>query len=110
MGSAQLEARFTRPLSPSSAQRKERIMHVSKQLEVIDTGVILRIAREAANGVKVIFGGADGVLIYIDGQGHIHKLPSQGPGDPEIRRAVEAIVQSVQRLEQVSEAGAEKAA
>ena len=85
-------------------------MHVTKQLEVIDTGVILRIAREAANGVKVIFGGADGVLIYIDGQGHIHKLPSQGPGDPEIRRAVESIVQSIQRLENLSVAGAEKAA
>jgi hypothetical protein len=43
---------------------------------------------------KEIAGGrksraADGKVITIDGQGHIHVAPPEGPGDPEIRQAVE---------------------
>jgi hypothetical protein len=51
-----------------------------------------------ANGVRVIFGGNDGVLVTIDGNGVIHVLPPEGPGDPEVRQAVAAIVQGFKLL------------
>jgi hypothetical protein len=74
-------------------------------LEVLGKSVILQISQERAKSVKVILGGADGTLIYIDWAGHIHKLPPEGPGDPEARRAVAAIVSGTQALVNLSQAG-----
>jgi hypothetical protein len=68
-------------------------------LEVINrAAVLLRVPEEHGNSVKVILGGADGPLVYIDASGHIHVLPPQGPGDPELRKAVTGILQGIQAM------------
>ena len=55
----------------------------------------LRGPDDHGNVVRVIFGGDDGVLVTIDGAGHIHVFPPQGPGDPEVRQGVTSIIATV---------------
>jgi hypothetical protein len=68
---------------------------VQASMRFADGYLFLNVLNAAAEEVTVIFGGNDGVLIYIDGRGVIHKLPPEGPGDPEIRQAVTSIVKAV---------------
>jgi hypothetical protein len=66
-------------------------------LEVVNkTTVLLHIPEEHGNSVRVILGGADGPLVTIDSHGHIKVLPPQGPGDPELRKAISSILQGIQ--------------
>jgi hypothetical protein len=68
-------------------------------LEVINRSAILfHIPDDHGNSVKVILGGADGPLVTIDSSGRIHILPSVGPGDPEVRKAVSGILQGIQEI------------
>jgi len=68
-------------------------------LEVIHrSAVLLHLSEEHGNSVKVILGGADGPLVTIDANGHIHVTQSAGPGDPEIRKAVTSILQGIQEM------------
>jgi hypothetical protein len=68
-------------------------------LEVINrSAVLLHLAEEHSNSAKVILGGADGPLVTIDANGHIHVTPSVGPGDPELRKAISGILQGIQEL------------
>lgn len=68
-------------------------------LEVINrSAVLLHLAEERGNSVKVILGGADGPLVTIDANGHIHVTPPVGPGDPELRKAISGILQGIQEL------------
>jgi len=68
-------------------------------LEVINrSAILLHIPGDHGNSVKVILGGADGPLVTIDSSGHIHVLPSVGPGDPEVRKAVSGILQGIQEI------------
>jgi hypothetical protein len=53
--------------------------------------------------VTVILGGADGTLITIDANGHIKIVPSHGPGDPELRRAIELIYERLEGVGQLTE-------
>jgi hypothetical protein len=62
-------------------------------VEVLNKSVFLNV--EQGNEVTVIIGGNDGTLITIDGAGHIHVLPPEGPGDPEVRQAVSSILEGV---------------
>jgi hypothetical protein len=71
-------------------------VHASMRYD--DGFLFLNVLNAAAEEVTVIFGGNDGVLIYIDGKGVIHKLPPEGPGDPEIRQSVTSIVKAVNVL------------
>jgi hypothetical protein len=59
-------------------------------------GLLLNIVE--ANGVRVIFGGNDGILVTIDGAGHIHVYGPDGPGDPVLRNAVTAVLQGMNTL------------
>jgi hypothetical protein len=77
---------------PARAERSG--VHAS----IVDSSVLLNLEDDHGNGVRVIIGGNDGVLITIDGQGHIHVLPPEGPGDPEIRQAISQIVKGIQML------------
>ena len=61
-------------------------------LEFVRDTAFFNLVREPGIEVRVIFGGNDGVLITIDPAGHVHVLPPEGPGDPEIRQAVTAIL------------------
>jgi hypothetical protein len=67
-------------------------------LEFARGTAFLNLVREPGNEVRVIFGGNDGILITIDANGVIHVIPPEGPGDPEVRQAVSAILQGVQVL------------
>jgi len=68
-------------------------------LEVINrSAILLHFPEEHGNSVKVILGGADGTLVTIDANGHIHVAPSVGPGDPEVRKAVSGILQGIQEI------------
>jgi hypothetical protein len=68
-------------------------------VEVINNhSLLLHIPQEHGNSVKVLFGGADGVLITIDAAGHIHVLPPEGPGEPEVRQAISAVLNGVKVL------------
>ena len=65
---------------------------------VIKSNVILNVIEEHANGVRVIFGGNDGILVTIDGRGHVTVRQPEGPGDPLVRQAILQIVQGIQVL------------
>ncbi len=80
-----------------------------KSIEVLNRAVLLNV--EQGNEVKVIFGGNDGILVTIDANGHIHVSGPGGPGDPEVREAVAAIVRGVEVLSRLSaaEGGAARA-
>jgi hypothetical protein len=67
-------------------------------LEVINRSAVLLHIPEEGNVVRVILGGADGPLVTIDGAGHIHVLPSVGPGDPEVRKAISGILSGIQTI------------
>jgi len=68
-------------------------------LEVINrSAILLHISDDHGSAVKVILGGADGPLVTIDPAGHIHVLPSVGPGDPDVRKAVSGILQGIQEI------------
>ena len=62
----------------------------------------LRIPDVPRDGVRVLVGGADGILITIDANGHIHILPSQGPGDPELLKAITALLKGLRVLGQLA--------
>lgn len=77
--------------------------HVS--MDVVNGALVLRVAEVEVQGprVTVIVGGNDGILITIDANGNIVRLPSQGPGgDPEVRKAVTSIVQGIQMLTRIA--------
>ncbi|MGH9431673.1 MAG: hypothetical protein ACRD3T_09035 [Terriglobia bacterium] len=80
-------------------------MHAS--LEIVDRVVILNLPQEHGNGVRVIFGGNDGILITIDGSGHIVVRGPEGPGDPEVRQAMAGILSGVEVLARTSAVGVE---
>ena len=63
-------------------------------------GVLFNIVE--ANGVRVIFGGNDGILVTIDGAGHVHVYGPEGPGDPVLRNAVTAVLQGMNTLSNVA--------
>jgi hypothetical protein len=68
-------------------------------LEIVNNAaVLLHIPEEHGNAVRILFGGADGPLGTIDSNGQIKVVPSQGPGDPEIRKAISAILRGVEVL------------
>ncbi len=71
---------------------------VQASMRFADGYLFLNVLNAAAEEVTVIFGGNDGVLIYLDGRGVIHKLPPEGPGDPEIRQAVTLVTKAVNVL------------
>ena len=74
-------------------------------MEIVNKAVLLNLVEEHGNEVRVIFGGNDGILVTIDGQGHIVVRGPEGPGDPEVRKAVNAIVQSAEVLSRIAVAG-----
>jgi hypothetical protein len=63
---------------------------------LFNEGVLFNIVE--ANGVRVVFGGNDGILVTIDGTGHIHIYGPDGPGDPVLRSAVTSILQGLNTL------------
>lgn len=68
-------------------------------VEVInDHSLLLHIPQEHGNSVRVILGGADGVLITISPSGHIVVHPPEGPGDPELRQAIASVLNGVRTL------------
>jgi len=56
---------------------------------------------------RMIIGGSDGRVITIDDNGAIHVLPSGGPGDPEVKKAVASIASSIQVIVDAAMAGKE---
>jgi hypothetical protein len=77
----------------------EGVVLMRTTLEIINrSAVLLHIPEEHGKSVKVILGGADGPLVTIDPNGHIHILPSVGPGDPELRKAISGILQGIQTM------------
>lgn len=67
-------------------------------LEIFNrSAVLLHVPEELGSSIRVIVGGADG-LVTIDSSGHIRVLPPGDPGDPEVRKAVSGILQGVQVL------------
>jgi hypothetical protein len=69
-------------------------------LEVINrSAILLHLPGKHGNSVKVILGGADGPLVTIDVNGHIHVAPSVGPGDPEVRKAVSGFLQGIPEID-----------
>jgi hypothetical protein len=74
------------------------------KLELIGNAVQVRLPVEQGNGVHVIVGGADGILITIDSHGRIHVRPPEGPGPTEdVRAAVAAIRENVQVLSKAAQ-------
>ena len=68
-------------------------------LEVINrSAILLHLPEEHGNSVKVILGGADGPLVTIDANGHIHVSPEVAPGDPQVRKAISGILQGIQEF------------
>jgi hypothetical protein len=70
----------------------------SFNLEFVRGTALFNLVREPGNAVRVIFGGDDGILVTIDANGVIHVIPPEGPGDFELRQAVNAILHGVQVL------------
>ena len=62
-----------------------------------DDFFFLNYVTEPGNVVTLIFGGNDGILITIDGQGVIKVLPPAGPGDPEVRLVIDPTDPAIQR-------------
>jgi hypothetical protein len=77
-------------------------------LEVINrSAILLHLREENGRSGKVMLGGADGPLVTIDPNGHIHVTPSVGTGDPELRKAISGILQGIQTIGRIaSEANA----
>jgi hypothetical protein len=74
------------------------------KIELIGNAVQLRLPADHGNAVYVIFGGADGILVTIDAQGHIHIRPPEGPGPTEkLRAAVAAIRENVEVLSKAAQ-------
>jgi hypothetical protein len=71
--------------------------------------VLLTLVTEPAAVVTVLAGGSDGVLITIDHNGRILVTPPKGPGDPEVRLAVEAMLQGVNVLSGLAAAASQPA-
>jgi hypothetical protein len=71
---------------------------MSPSIQLLNKAVLLHIPEERGIYQKVIIGGADGILVTVDANGHIHILGPEGPGDPEVKKAVNAIQQSIQVL------------
>lgn len=116
-------------LHPASATEKKQLEHIllslqtiyeqqcegkhparaeraAVQMNIVKDHVLLSLVEEHGNGVRVIMGGNDGILVTIDGQGHVTVRPPEGPGDPEIRQAISQIVKGVQVLAGQVAAGA----
>jgi hypothetical protein len=60
--------------------------------------VLLTLVTEPAAVVTVLAGGSDGILVTIDHNGTILVLPPKGPGEPDVRLAVESMLQGVNVL------------
>ena len=96
---ASLEQLFEKQCEPKRADTQQaKPIGLSGTVRFIDGSLFLSATNERGNVVTVLFGGNDGVLITIDGQGHIHVLPPEGPGDPEVRQAVTAALQTMELL------------
>jgi hypothetical protein len=96
---ASLERMYASQCEPKSKDAKQATpVGVRASMRYDDGFLFLNVLNNEAEMVTVIFGGNDGVLIYIDGRGVIHKLPPEGPGDPEIRQALTSIVKAVNVL------------
>ena len=67
-------------------------------MEVYPNSVLVKFLGRYDQVVKVVAGGGDGPLITIDTYGHIHVSPSQGPGDPELRRAFVSLAEILQAI------------
>jgi hypothetical protein len=67
---------------------------MSPSIQLLNKAVLLHIPEERGIYQKVIIGGADGILVTVDANGHIHILGPEGPGE----KAVNAIQQSIQVL------------
>jgi hypothetical protein len=96
---ASLEQLFEKQCEPKlGGTQQAEPKGLSGTVRFIDGSLFLSVTNERANVVTVLFGGNDGVLITIDGHGHIHVLPPEGPGDPEVRQAVTAALQTMNLL------------
>ena len=96
---ASLEQLFEKQCEPKRADTQQAAPKaLSGTVRFIDGSLFLSATNERGNVVTILFGGNDGVLITIDGQGHIHVLPPEGPGDPEVRQAVTAALQTMKLL------------
>jgi hypothetical protein len=82
------------PIQIGGAQCKVTAMRAS--MEIHNNSVQVKFLGRYDQVVKVVIGGGDGPLITIDQNGHIHVLPSQGPGDPELRRAFVSLAEILQ--------------
>ena len=64
-------------------------------LEVINrSAILLHLPEEHGNSVKVILGGADGPLVTIDANGHIHVAPG-------IRRSAKPLAVFLQGIQEI---------
>jgi hypothetical protein len=90
----QLQARYHQQCGQSGSG----VHHPLLNLQFVRGTALFNVITETGNEVRVIFGGNDGILITIDGAGHIHVYPPQGPGDPELRQAVTSIIAGMQTL------------
>ncbi len=75
-------------------------------MDIVNKAVILNLVEEQGNEVRVILGGNDGILVTIDANGHIGVRGPEGPGDPEVRAAVTAILEGAAVLSRIAAAGA----
>jgi hypothetical protein len=78
--------------------RRSSAIGLSGTMRFQNGSLSLTVVNETGNVVTVLYGGNDGVLITLDGQGHIHVLPPEGAGDPEVRQAVTAALQTINLL------------
>jgi hypothetical protein len=56
-------------------------------VDFFDQSLVLTVFEDQGNTVRVLVGGADGVLVTVSGDGAIGIIPPEGPGDPELLEA-----------------------
>ena len=90
----QLQSRYQQ----QCGQSHSGVPHKLLNLQFVRETALFNLVSEMGDEVRVIFGGNDGILVTIDGAGHIHVYPPQGPGDPEVRQAAASIIAGMQTL------------
>jgi hypothetical protein len=90
--------RSSRLTLPETRRNPAMENNMSHSIQLLNKAVMVQIPEEHGNFQRVIIGGADGTLITIDARGHIHIIHPEGPGDPEVKKAVSAIQQNIQVL------------
>jgi hypothetical protein len=93
-----LEVTYEKQCAGKKSEDLAKTVNVAASVELIGGTLLLNLIHTQGNEVQVIIGGADGPLVTINGKGVISVLPSQGPGDPEIRKAVASIAAGLQTL------------